>query len=86
MFQYIIRKIIYGFLVLFGVVTIIFVLFNIKPGDPSLMLGGQNATDEVIENIRKAIKQKPEKHSFAYDFSNEQIEGKMNRHMSLTGG
>ena len=53
MFQYIIRKIFYGFLVLFGVVTIIFVLFNIKPGDPSLMLGGQNATDEVIENIRK---------------------------------
>ena len=55
MFQYIIRKIIYGFLVLFGVVTIIFVLFNIKPGDPSLMLGGQNATDEVIENIRKDL-------------------------------
>ena len=40
---------------LFGVVTIIFVLFNIKPGDPSLMLGGQNATDEVIENIRKDL-------------------------------
>ncbi len=55
MFQYIIRKIFYGFLVLFGVVTIIFVLFNIKPGDPSLMLGGQNATDEVIENIRKDL-------------------------------
>ena len=42
-------------LVLFGVITIIFVLFNIKPGDPSLMLGGQNATDEVIENIRKDL-------------------------------
>ena len=55
MFQYIIRKIFYGFLVLFGVVTTIFVLFNIKPGDPSLMLGGQNATDEVIENIRKDL-------------------------------
>ncbi len=55
MFQYIIRKIFYGFLVLFGVVTAIFILFNIKPGDPSLMLGGQNATDEVIENIRKDL-------------------------------
>ena len=41
---------------------------------------------DLIENIRKAIKHKPEKHSFAYDFSNEHIEGKMNRHMSLTGG
>ena len=41
---------------------------------------------DLFENIRKAIKHKPEKHSFAYDFSNEHIEGKMNRHMSLTGG
>ena len=41
---------------------------------------------DLIENIRKAIKHKPEKHSFAYDFSNENIRGKMNRHMSLTGG
>ena len=40
----------------------------------------------LIEKIKKAIKHKPEKHSFAYDFSNEHIEGKMNRHMSLTGG
>ena len=46
-----------------------------------------SSTDaDLIENIRKAIKHKPEKHSFAYDLSNEHIEGKMNRHMNLTGG
>jgi cyclic pyranopterin phosphate synthase len=45
------------------------------------------ATDtDLLENIRKSIKQKPEKHSFAYDFKRERIEGKIDRHMSLTGG
>ena len=42
--------------------------------------------EDLIKNIRKAIEYKPEKHSFAYDFSNEHIQGKMDRHMSLTGG
>ncbi len=41
---------------------------------------------DLIENIKKAIKQKPEKHSFEYDFSKEHIGGQMYRHMSLTGG
>ena len=51
------------------------------------ILRDPSSTDaDLIENIRKAIKHKPEKHSFAYDFSKEHIEGKMNRHMSLTGG
>ena len=45
------------------------------------------ATDtDLLENIRKSIKQKPEKHSFAYDFKKERIQGKIDRHMSLTGG
>ncbi len=51
------------------------------------ILRDPSSTDaDLIENIRKAIKHKPEKHSFAYDFSKEHIEGKMDRHMSLTGG
>ena len=41
---------------------------------------------DLLENIRNSIKQKPEKHSFAYDLSQERIEGKIDRHMSLTGG
>ena len=36
--QYIIRKILYGFLVLFGVLTIVFFLFNVLPGDPARMM------------------------------------------------
>jgi len=53
--KYIIKKILYGFLVLFGVVTAIFFLFSAKPGDPALMAGGNHATAEVIENIRKDL-------------------------------
>ncbi len=41
---------------------------------------------DLLENIKKSIRQKPEKHSFAYDFSKAHIGGKMSRHMSLTGG
>ena len=51
------------------------------------ILRDPGATDaDLLENIRKSIKQKPEKHSFAYDFSKERIKGKIDRHMSLTGG
>jgi len=50
--KYLVKKIVYSFLVLFGVITSIFFLFNAKPGDPALMAGGQNATEEVIENIK----------------------------------
>ena len=51
------------------------------------ILRDASSTDaDLIENIKKAIKHKPEKHSFAYDFKKERIEGKIDRHMSLTGG
>jgi ABC-type dipeptide/oligopeptide/nickel transport system permease component len=53
--KYIVKKILYGFLVLFGVVTAIFFLFSAKPGDPALMAGGNHATAEVIQNIRKDL-------------------------------
>jgi len=55
MFKYVIRKILYGFLVLFGVITTIFFLFNAKPGNPALMVGGQHATEEIIKNIEKDL-------------------------------
>ena len=42
--------------------------------------------DDLIEKIKNSVQQKPEKHSFAYDFSKENIKGQINRHMSFTGG
>lgn len=55
MFKYALKKILYGFLVLFGVVTAIFFIFNAKPGNPALMVGGQHVTEEIIKNIEKDL-------------------------------
>lgn len=51
--RYIVHKIGYAFLTLFGVVTVIFFLFNILPGDPAKMMLGQNQTEEQIAIVKK---------------------------------
>lgn len=55
MIQFIIRKLFYGLLVLFGVVSLVFVIFSIKPGDPARMMLGQRADQESIDAIRKDL-------------------------------
>ncbi len=45
----------YGILVLLGVITIIFFLFNILPGDPARMLMGQRSDISSIEAITKEL-------------------------------
>ena len=45
-----------------------------------------STNEALLEKIKNSIKQKPEKHSFAYDFSKENIKGQIKRHMSSTGG
>ncbi|MBC7416871.1 MAG: ABC transporter permease [Pedobacter sp.] len=53
MFGYALRKIGYGMLVMAGVVTVVFVLFNILPGDPARMTMGQRADVQSLEAVRK---------------------------------
>lgn len=53
MFQQIIQKIAYSLLTLFGVVTVIFFLFNVLPGDPARMMLDQQEDSEQLQNIRK---------------------------------
>lgn len=55
MIQYIIKKILYGILVLYGVITIIFFLFNVLPGDPATIILGQRATKESMAAIHKDL-------------------------------
>ena len=55
MIMYIIRKIVYGLLVLWGVVTLVYFLFNLAPGDPVRNLVGENASEEVIANMRRKL-------------------------------
>lgn len=53
MLRLIINKLLYGVLTLFGVVTVIFLLFNILPGDPARMMLDQREDSEQLANIRK---------------------------------
>ena len=50
MLKFILRRIGYGFLVLFGVVIVVFILFHVLPGDPANLMG-QNMTMEMRERI-----------------------------------
>lgn len=53
--QFILKRAYYGLLVLFGVATVIFVLFNILPGDPARMMLGQRADSASVAMINKDL-------------------------------
>lgn len=55
MVKFVLRKLGYGILVLFGVVTTIFFLFNVLPGDPASIMLGQRANKEAIEAIHRDL-------------------------------
>jgi len=51
--SYLLNKIFYALLTLFGVITVIFFLFNVLPGDPAQMMLGQNEDSEQLEIVKK---------------------------------
>jgi len=53
--RFIIRRLLYGFLVLLGVISINFFLFNILPGDPARMMLGQRADIASVAAINKDL-------------------------------
>ena len=55
MLRFILKRFLYGLLVLFGVVMIIFFLFNILPGDPARMMLGQRSDLASVEAINKDL-------------------------------
>lgn len=55
MIQFVLKRLLYGLLVLFGVISIIFLLFNVLPGDPARMMLGQRADIASIEAINKDL-------------------------------
>lgn len=55
MLSYIVRKILYGILVLWGVATLVFFLFTIVPGDPVRMMLGQRADEGDVQAIREEL-------------------------------
>ena len=55
MLRYIGKRLLYGLLVLLGVVTLVFFLFNILPGDPARMMLGQRADAKSIALINRDL-------------------------------
>ncbi|MCX6235854.1 MAG: ABC transporter permease [Bacteroidetes bacterium] len=55
MIRFILKRLWYGLLVLIGVVTIIFLLFNALPGDPARMMLGQRADIASVEAINRDL-------------------------------
>lgn len=55
MLRFIIKRLWYGLLVLLGVITVVFILFNILPGDPARMMLGQRADIASVEAINKDL-------------------------------
>jgi len=55
MFRYTLIRLLYGILVLFGVLTLIFFLFNVLPGDPARMMLGQRADMASVEAINRDL-------------------------------
>lgn len=55
MLHYVLKRLLYGLLVLLGVVTLVFFLFNILPGDPARMMLGQRADEESVEIINRDL-------------------------------
>ena len=53
MTNFLFNRLIYSVLTLFGVVTLIFFLFNVLPGDPAQMMLGQNQNSEQLINVKK---------------------------------
>ena len=51
--NFLFNRLIYSFFTLFGVVTLIFFLFNVLPGDPAQMMLGQNENSEQLINLKK---------------------------------
>jgi len=53
--QFIFKRLFYGSLVLFGVIVVVFFLFNVLPGDPARMMQGQRADIASIESVKKEL-------------------------------
>ena len=55
MIRFIIKRLAYGFLVMFGVMCVVFFIFHALPGDPVSMMAGANTDSTTIENIKKDL-------------------------------
>lgn len=55
MFTHIVRKLLYTIPVVWGVVTLVFILMAVVPGDPARLMLGQRGDPQTLERIRKDL-------------------------------
>ncbi len=55
MIKIIIKKVFYSLLIFWGVVTVVFLLFNVVPADPARLMMGQRSDVQSMEAIRKDL-------------------------------
>ena len=55
MFAFIFKKVAYNLSILLGVVSIVFLLFNVLPADPARLTLGQRSDLQSLENVRKEL-------------------------------
>jgi peptide/nickel transport system permease protein len=55
MFAFILRRLLYAIPIILGTTLVLFVIFNVVPGDPALMLAGKHPTPEVLASIRAEL-------------------------------
>ncbi|MBB2151811.1 ABC transporter permease [Pedobacter gandavensis] len=53
MLSYALKKFLYGLAVMLGVLIVVFLLFNVLPGDPARMTMGQRSDVQSLEAVRK---------------------------------
>jgi peptide/nickel transport system permease protein len=51
--QYIVKRLLLIVLTLFGLITVIFLISRVAPGDPARLAAGPDATEEMVEVMRK---------------------------------
>jgi peptide/nickel transport system permease protein len=80
MLTYIIRQFIYSILIIFGVMTVTFVLIRVLPaGDPARLVAGQRTDIQSLESIRRMWKlDRPIYEQYA-DFLGKAVQGDLGR-------
>jgi peptide/nickel transport system permease protein len=55
MLQYIFRRFLQMIPITFGILTLVFSLIHLIPGDPAVQIAGENARPEDVQQVRKAL-------------------------------
>lgn len=55
MLRFLVRRILFGVLVLWIIATAVFALFFLSPGDPARLFAGRQATAETVEIVRRQL-------------------------------